>query len=100
GRWLQESRATSHQPPGPRTMPESPLVQIETNSLNDLEALIAARAKGETETETGFRRRIDREEKDYQAASQQLAAQFKVDLEAMEAEYARTRQGVLQTYQR
>ena len=36
-------------------MPESPLVQIETNSLNDLEALIADRAKGESETETGVR---------------------------------------------
>src|SRR5438105_7913295 len=81
-------------------MPESPLVQIETHALNDLEALIAARAKGESETELGFRRRIDREEKDYQAAAQQLAAKFKVDLEAMEAEYARTRQAILQTDQR
>src|SRR4029453_3975686 len=81
-------------------MPESPLVQIETNALNDLEALIAARAKGETETETGFRRRIDREEKEYQAAAQQPPPKFKVDLEAREAEYARARQGILQTYQR
>ncbi len=81
-------------------MPESPLVQIETDSLNDLEALIAARAKDETETETGFRRRIDREEKEYQAGSQQLGGKFKVDLQAMEAEYARAKQAVLQTYQR
>lgn len=35
-------------------MPESPLIQIETSSLNDLEALIAARSKEETEVETGF----------------------------------------------
>ena len=81
-------------------MPESPLVQTETTALNDLEALIAVRAKDETETETGFRRRIDREEKECQAASQQLAGRFKVDLESMEAEYARARQSVLQTYQR
>ncbi len=81
-------------------MPESPLVQIETTSLNDLEALIAARAKDETDTETGFRRRIDREEKECQAASHQLASKFKVDLESMESEYARARQSALQTYQR
>ena len=81
-------------------MPESPLVQIETSSLSDLEALIAARAKGESETEPGFRRRIDREEKEYQAACEQLAAKFEVDLEAMEAEYKRPRQGILQTVQR
>src|SRR5262249_48167896 len=81
-------------------MPESPLVQIETTSLNDLEALIAKRAKDETETETGFRRRIEWEEKEYQTSSQQLAVKFKVDLEAMEAEYARRRQEILQIYQR
>ena len=81
-------------------MPESPLVQIETTSLNDLEALIAVRAKDETETETGFRRRIDREEKEYQAGSQQLGGKFKSDLQAMEAEFARAKQSVLQTYQR
>ena len=40
-------------------MPESPLVQNETSSLDDLEALIADRAKGESETELGFRKRID-----------------------------------------
>ncbi|MGP0068848.1 MAG: hypothetical protein ACLQGP_35270 [Isosphaeraceae bacterium] len=81
-------------------MPESPLVQIETTSLNDLEALIAARAKDETETETGFRRRIDREEKEYQAGAQQLGGKFKSDLQAMEGEFARAKQTVLQTYQR
>ncbi len=81
-------------------MPESPLVQIETNALNDLEALIAVRAKDETETETGFRRRIDREEKEYQAGSQQLAAKFKGDYQAMESEFARAKQTVLQTYNR
>ena len=61
-----------HQPPGSRIMPESPLIQIETSSLNDLEALIADRAKGESEIELGFGRRKDREKKEYQAASQQL----------------------------
>ncbi len=60
-------------------MPESPLSKSRPPRCNDLEALIAARAKDETETETGFRRRMDREEKEYQAASQQLAGKFKVD---------------------
>ena len=81
-------------------MPESPLVQIETDSLNDLEALIAARAKERPRPRLGFRRRIDREEKEYQAGSQQLGGKFKVDLQAMEAEYARAKQAVLQTFQR
>ena len=48
-------------------MPESPLVQKETVALTDLEALIADRAKGESETELGFRKRIEREETEYKA---------------------------------
>ena len=57
-------------------MPESPLdPEREPTALHDLEALIADRAKRESETELGFGRREDREEKDYQAASQQLAEQ-------------------------
>jgi hypothetical protein len=80
-------------------MPESPLVQSETVALADLEALIAERAKRETETELGFRRRRDQEDREYRTAAQQLAAKFKMDLEALEAEYARKRQEILQTYQ-
>ena len=48
-------------------MPESPLVQKETGVLTDLETLIADRAKRESETELGFRKRIEREETEYKA---------------------------------
>ena len=58
----------------------------------DLEALIADRAKRESETELGFRKRIEREENEYKAAARQLAAKFKVDSESLEAEYARARE--------
>ena len=57
-------------------MPESPLVQKETVALSDLEALIAARAKGESETELGFRKRIEREEAEYRAAAKHLCRQI------------------------
>ncbi len=70
-------------------MPESPLVQKETVALTDLETLVAARFKGETETELGFRKRIEREEAEYKAAARQLAGKFKVDSESLDAEYAR-----------
>jgi hypothetical protein len=81
-------------------MPESPLVQTETNALNELQELIAARAKGESETELGFRRRRDQEERDYRVVAQQLDATYNTELEALKAQYARTRQQVLETYQR
>ncbi|MFI5455548.1 MAG: FtsK/SpoIIIE domain-containing protein [Isosphaerales bacterium] len=81
-------------------MPESPLVQKETVALNDLEVLIAARAKGESETELGFRRRIDREEAEYRAAAKQLAGKYKVDSESLEAQYSRAREDVVQTFER
>ncbi len=81
-------------------MPESPLVQKETVALADLEALIAKRAKDETETETGFRRRIEREENEYRAAARQLAGKYKVDSEALEADYGRARDDVNETHQR
>jgi len=81
-------------------MPESPLVQKETVALANLEALIAKRAKDETETETGFRRRIEREENEYRAAARQLAGKYKVDNEALEAEYGRARHDVNETHQR
>jgi len=81
-------------------MPESPLVQKESIALSDLEALIADRAKRESETELGFRRRIDREEAEYKAAARQLAAKFKIDDESLSAQYARARDEVLQTFQR
>ena len=76
-------------------MPESPLVQKETVALADLEALIAARAKGESETELGFRKRIDREEAEYHATAKHLAEKYKVDNTAMEADYSRAREQVV-----
>jgi hypothetical protein len=81
-------------------MPESPLVQKESVALTDLETLVAARSKGETETELGFRKRMEREEAEYKAATRQLAAKFQIDSEALEAEYARARAEVVQTFQR
>ena len=81
-------------------MPESPLVQKEAVALTDLEALIADRAKRESETELGFRKRIEREEAEYKAVARQLAAKFKVDNESLEAQYARARDEVSQTFQR
>ena len=81
-------------------MPESPLVQKETVALTDLETLVAARFKGETETELGFRKRMEREEAEYKAAARQLAGKFKVDSEALKADYDRARAEVIQTFQR
>jgi hypothetical protein len=81
-------------------MPESPLVQIETVALNELETLIAARVKGESETELGFRRRIEREEAEYRAAAKQLAAKYKVDSESLQAQYDRARDEAVQTFER
>jgi DNA segregation ATPase FtsK/SpoIIIE, S-DNA-T family len=81
-------------------MPESPLVQKETVAISDLEALIAARAKGESETELGFRKRIDREEAEYRATAKHLGDKYKVDNTAMEADYSRAREQVVQTFQR
>jgi DNA segregation ATPase FtsK/SpoIIIE, S-DNA-T family len=81
-------------------MPLSPLIEKETVALSDLEALIADRVKRESETELGFRKRIDREEAEYKAAARQLAAKFKVDSESLDAQYTRARAEVVQTYQR
>jgi energy-coupling factor transporter ATP-binding protein EcfA2 len=81
-------------------MPESPLVQKESTALSELEALIADRAKRESETELGFRKRIEREETDYKTTVRQVAAKFKVDSESLDAQYARARDEVVQTYQR
>ena len=80
-------------------MPESPLVQKEAVALSDLEALIADRVKRESETELGFRKRIDREENEYQSDAPRLASKFKVDSESLQAEY-RARDEVVQTFQR
>ena len=81
-------------------MPESPLVQKETVALAELEALIAARAKGESETELGFRKRIEREEVEYRTAAKQKGDKYKVDNAAMEADYSRAKDQVVQTFQR
>ena len=81
-------------------MPESPLVQKETVAISDLEALIATRSKGESETELGFRKRIDREEAEYRSTAKHLGDKYKVDNTAMEADYSRAREQVVQTFQR
>jgi hypothetical protein len=81
-------------------MPESPLVQKEAVALTDLEALIADRVKRESETELGFRKRMEREEAEYKAGAQQLGHKFKVDDESLKAQYARARAEVEQTFQR
>jgi S-DNA-T family DNA segregation ATPase FtsK/SpoIIIE len=81
-------------------MPESPLVQIETVALSDLEALIAVRAKTESDVELGFKKRMEKEEAEYRDSAKRLAAKYKVDNEAMEAEYGRARDQVIQTFQR
>jgi hypothetical protein len=81
-------------------MPESPLVKKEAVALADLEVLIADRVKRESETELGFKKRIDREDAEYKATARQLAAKFKVDTESLDAQYARAREEVVQTYAR
>ncbi len=72
-------------------MPESPLIQKEVAALTDLEAIIAARAKGETETELVFQRRREREEQEFKAAARQLSTRYKTEKAALEAEYQRAR---------
>jgi DNA segregation ATPase FtsK/SpoIIIE, S-DNA-T family len=81
-------------------MPESPLVQKEAVAISELESLIADRAKRESETELGFRKRIEREEVEYKAVARQLAAKYKVDSESLEAQYGRGRDEVSQAFQR
>jgi hypothetical protein len=81
-------------------MPESPLVQKEATALADLEALIANRAKTESDTELGFRKRVEREEAEYKAAVKQRAAKYQADNTALQAEYSRTREEQVQTFQR
>ena len=81
-------------------MPESPLVQKEVTGLTDLEALIAARAKGETETELTFMRRREREEQEFRESSHQLSSRYKAEKGALEAEYQRTRDGIHQKFER
>ena len=81
-------------------MPESPLVQKEAVALTDLEALIADRAKRESETELGFRKRIAQEEAEYKKLASQLAGKYKVDNESLERSIARARDEVSQTFQR
>ena len=81
-------------------MPESPLVEKEVAALTDLEALIAARAKGETETELVFHRRREKEDHEYRTASRQLSARYKAEKAALEAEYQRTRDEILQAFER
>ena len=81
-------------------MPESPLVQKETVALSDLEALIAARAKGESETELGFRKRIDREEAEYRAGAKQLPRNTRSTTPPWRRTIRRARDQVVQTFQR
>jgi ABC-type multidrug transport system fused ATPase/permease subunit len=81
-------------------MAESPLIQKEIAALTDLEALIAERAKGETETELAFHRRREREEKDYRSAAAALLARYKADKQAIESEYQKARDDLRRTYER
>ena len=81
-------------------MPESPLVQKEVAALTDLESLIAARAKGETETELVFHRRREKDDQEYRTASRQLSSGYKAEKAALEAEYQRTRDEILQAFER
>ncbi len=81
-------------------MPESPLIEKEIAALADLEALIAARAKGETETELFFHRRREKEEHEFQSASSQLSSRYKAEKAALEAEYEQARQAIVQTFER
>lgn len=81
-------------------MPESPLVQKEVAALSDLEALIATRAKAETETELVFHRRREKEDKEYRAASRQLSARYQTEKAALEAEYQQRRDEISQAFER
>jgi hypothetical protein len=81
-------------------MPESPLVQKEIAALADLEALIAARSRSESETEQAFRRRREKEEHDYRSVSERLQATFKAEMEALQAEYRRVKGGIFAAFQR
>jgi DNA segregation ATPase FtsK/SpoIIIE, S-DNA-T family len=81
-------------------MSESPLVQKETEAIADLEALIAARAKGETETELSFHRRREREDHENRSAAAKLASRYKTDKEALETEYQKVRDEILETFKR
>jgi hypothetical protein len=80
-------------------MPESPLIQKENAALSDLEVLIAARAKGETETELVFHRRREKEEHEFRSASQQRSARHKAERAALEAAYERTREEITRTFE-
>jgi hypothetical protein len=81
-------------------MAESPLIQKEITALTELESLIAARAKGETETELTFLRRREREEQEYRAASGALSSRYKADKEALEAEYQKARDENRRSFER
>ena len=81
-------------------MPESPLIEKEIAALTDLESLIAARAKGETETELAFLRKKEKEEHDFQTASSQLSSRYEAEKAALESEYEQARQAIVQTYER
>ena len=81
-------------------MPESPLIEKEIAALADLEALVAARAKGETETELAFHRRREKEDHEYRSAARQLASRYKAEKAALEAEYQKVRDEILQTFER
>ncbi len=70
-------------------MPESPLVQLETTSLADLEALIATRSKRNRTSSWASKSASTTKKPTYRDDARHLAAKFKIDKEAMEAEYAR-----------
>ncbi len=75
-------------------MPESPLIQKEVAALTDLEALIARRAKTETEVEQNFKRRRDREEQEHQQAARELSKRGQAEIAALEAEYVKVKAAI------
>ncbi|WP_165219552.1 FtsK/SpoIIIE domain-containing protein [Aquisphaera insulae] len=81
-------------------MPESPLVRKEIDALKGLEALVAARAKSEAETELVFRRRREREEQEHLAASQARTSRYKAERAELESQYHKVRQGILKAAER
>ncbi len=81
-------------------MPESCLIEKEITALTDLEALIADRAKGQSETEHLFLRRREKEEHECKSAARQLSTRYKTERAAIEAEYQRAREEIVQRFEK
>ncbi|MGO9598952.1 MAG: FtsK/SpoIIIE domain-containing protein [Isosphaeraceae bacterium] len=81
-------------------MPESPLIEKEIAVLAALEALVADRAKGQSETELLFLRRREKEEHEYKSAARQLSTRYKSEKAALEADYQRARGEIVQRFEK